>query len=323
MKILVSRTDRAGDLILTLPVFAALRLGFPGATIVGHVRGYTAPLLGENPDSDGVLVDDPGGRNLPVLVLARRLRSMGFTHAVIVHPTFRILAASWLAGIPVRAGRASNVWQFLLTERMVQNRSRNDKHESEYNLDLVRGLHIPVPSLLPRVKPTGEALRWGRALLDSIGFQGVSPVIVHPGHGGSSRNLPPRRYAELADRLKGAGIPIAVSLGPGEGVLRSWFEVLGNGPVPVLDSIPDLGKMAGVLAHARGFAGGSTGPMHLAAALGIPTVAFFPKDQGSMTPKRWGPRGGDCLVLQPPDVPGSDMEHIPLERAITWIGKTC
>ncbi len=322
--LLVSRTDRAGDVVLTLPVFSALRRAFPGAAIIGHVRTYTAPLLTGRSDVDRILIDDPHGTPIPLLKIAKILRKMQITAAILVHPSFRAVTACWLAGVPVRVGRASNLWQGLLNRRMAQHRSTNQKHESRYNVDLLQGMRID-PFFEPPVIYLSEAERAeGRQYLDERGLIGIQPVFIHPGHGGSAFNMSLARYVDLAQKLMARGLRPALSLGPGE-------EHLGNAfapSIPRLTGMSDLKKVAAVFSHGLGFMGGSTGPMHIAGAVGLPVAAFFPPFP-AMTPKRWGPAGQPSGVFLPPvnSCPGKCqscpvapcMDSLDLKPAVDWL----
>ncbi|HOY65667.1 MAG TPA: glycosyltransferase family 9 protein [Candidatus Ozemobacteraceae bacterium] len=302
-RILVSRTDRVGDVVLTLPVFTALRKQAPQAHLIGHVRSYTAPLLDGHPHVDELLVDDPDGRPLAFLDLVRRIRALRPDAAVLVHPSGRAIAACWLARVPVTSGRASNVWQFLLTHRIVQHRSRNEKHEAAYNLDLLAPLGVDADRQeLPSIYINDNAKSWATGRLAATGIS-TSPVFVHPGHGGSADNLPLERYVELVSRLTAAGLPVVITLGPAERHLEAAFGPIRPGVTAVIPDAPDIAHLAGLLSLGRGFAGGSTGPMHLAAVLGLTTVAFFPR-RASMTPFRWGPLGLRTHVLMPPEEAG-------------------
>lgn len=302
-RIIVSRTDRVGDVVLTLPVFSTLRKVLPEAHLIGHVRSYTAPLLDGHPHVDELLVDDPDGRPLAFLDLVRRIRALRPDAAVLVHPSGRAIAACWLARVPVTAGRASNIWQFLLTHRIVQHRSRNERHEAAYNLELLSPLGIAADqNTFPSIYINDNAKSWAVTRLASTGIS-ASPVFVHPGHGGSADNLPLERYVELVSLLTAEGLPVVITLGPAERHLEAAFGPDRTGRAAVITDAPDIAHLAGLLSLGRGFAGGSTGPMHLAAALGLPTVAFFPR-RASMTPFRWGPLGLRTHVLMPPEEAG-------------------
>ena len=404
MNILVSRSDRAGDLILTLPVFQVLRRDFPSARILAHVSSYTAPLLDGRPDVDGVILDDRQGKPFSFLSLAKKMRKMAIDAAVIVHPSRRAVLGCFMAGIPIRAGRASNFWMPLLTHRFHQHRSRNLKHEIAYNLELLEPLepnelhepheplelhephelhelpelhepleleppelHEPLelleppelhelrepsepsetsrslrfPQSLQSPKPIEidsfaetphlfsgkESFEWGRHTLMKSGFGGRPPAFVHPGHGGSAVNLPVFRYRVLVEKLIDAGFPVIVTFGPGEAGLEKEFPPFYPGRLGFVSEIPDLGRLMGLLACGGAFFGGSTGPMHIAAALGIPTVSFFPL-LPAMTPVRWGPSGKLAKVVQPAGIAcpgncrgcsqGNCLSAVDLEESVSW-----
>ena len=325
-RFLVSRTDRAGDLILTLPLFRELRKTFSDAHIVAHVRSYTAPLLKLCPEVDEVIIDDsyPAGRlSLP---LVKAFKQLSIDHCFIVHPTGRAILSAWRAGISHRTGRASNIWQLLLNDRHVQKRSRNEKHEFCYNLDLLSGTVANIDYTPYHFRLTDAQKSAGTQIVMALGRQ--QPVIVHPGHGGSAHNISIERYTELARMLLERGLPVLISLGPGEEKLKSHFEPLKSEKLNFLCNVPDLAGLAEAFSAGAAFIGGSTGPLHLAAALQLPTVAFFPP-VAAMTPKRWGPVGNRSLVLKPDlgycngrcdNCPNKGcMASIALEPAVEWI----
>jgi ADP-heptose:LPS heptosyltransferase len=294
-RIIVSRTDRAGDLTLTLPVLRELKLNFSQAEVFAHVKNYTAPILRLGNWADKTIIDDefPG-----ILSLAREFKRIAPELIVIVHPQGRVLAAAALAGIPLRVGRASNLWQFLLNDRRVQKRSRNERHESLYNLNLLEGI-VPVIKLAPPLLQVNENdQKSADKMLAQTGMTGLNPVMIHPGHGGSASNLSASQYAELVTSLLERQIPVLISLGPGEEHMQLSFAPPQPGKLNFLTNVPDLAILAGIIKQCSAFVSGSTGPMHLAAGLGIPVVAFFPPIP-AMTPVRWGPTGTRSLVIMP------------------------
>ncbi|HNV69341.1 MAG TPA: glycosyltransferase family 9 protein [Candidatus Ozemobacteraceae bacterium] len=296
-RILISRTDRAGDLTLTVPVFQALKTLQPECHLTAHLRTYTAPLLRGHPAVDQLIVDDPEG-GLSLLALARTFRESQFDAAILVHPSMRAILAAFLAGIPLRIGRASNLWQIFLNRRAHQHRSRNEKHEYQYNLDLLNALDIAPPDIAPRLFPDPALLPAVRQALARAGLPNARPWFVHPGHGGSALNLPLDQYAKLARELVQREIPVCVTLGPGESALSQAFGQAIPDRFGFVTDLPDLSYVVALLSLGRGWVGGSTGPMHLAAAVNLPVAAFFPP-LPAMTPKRWGPVTRPAQVFLP------------------------
>lgn len=330
-RLLISRTDRAGDLLLTLPVFSAARAAWPSTELIAHVRSYTAPLVRGQPEIDETIIDPDQAGLSGLRRLVHLFREAAPDAAIIVHPSPRVLLAAWFAGIPVRVGRASNAWQFLLNRRIVQHRSRNERHEFQYNLELLTGLGLEPVEFTPWVQLRQKALSAGHEQLLASGWQPFSApaiICVHPGHGGSALNLDPEQYLDLCHRLLARKVSVVVTFGPGETELLPLFKTLQHPRLHLVTGIPDLEVLAGLLHHVDAFAGGSTGPLHLAAALGKPTAAFFPPVPG-MTPKRWGPVGNQSLISMPTvdSCPGrcDGCRHRPcfgtieMEPVATWL----
>src|SRR5438045_3750728 len=121
-RILIARTDRLGDVLLTTPVASALRARFPGVHITWLVRDYTAPLLKHNPDVDDILIDHGTTREL-----TKQLQQGRFDAAIIAFPRWRVVWAAWRARIPRRVGPASKLYSALLTDRVWQHRSEGAK----------------------------------------------------------------------------------------------------------------------------------------------------------------------------------------------------
>ena len=328
MNILVSRTDRAGDLILTLPIFRELRKTFPEAHLVAHVRKYTASIAKICSEVDEILVDEDYDQGLISNSLCNSFKDHSFDRAIIVHPAGRAIIAAWRAEIPIITGRASNIFQFLLNDGRLQKRSYNKKHEFEYNLELLEGI-VPEINYEPyRFTLKKSLIDSGKEYFKEIGLDD-SPIIVHPGHGGSAYNISPEMYAKIASRLIGAGRTVLVSLGPGEESMEEFFFTLKeSGQIFFLKNVPSFDKLAGVFANCKAFIGGSTGPLHLSASLGLPSVAFFPPVK-AMTPNRWGPMGCKKLIIKPdvPDCSGKCskckyagcMKNIDLMPVYDWI----
>ncbi len=298
MKILVCRTDKAGDIILTSPVFKALADQYAGAEIYALTAPYTSSIVKMIPEVKGIILNSLNGKNKTALELAAELKSYKFDKAIIVHPSFQAIIATFLARIPIRTGRASNIWQFFLSKRCVQKRSKNLKHEYEYNLDLADVALEKSRLLKPKLYPSKKAIDNGMEAIKKAGLEGTNPIIIHPGHGGSAHNITPEQYSELTRQLIDNQIPVILSFGPGEEHLKSFFPKTRQGVIGYLSGLPDFESLAGAFWHCSGFVGGSTGPMHLAGAIGLPVLGFFPP-QKSMTPVRWGPANQPSKVILP------------------------
>jgi heptosyltransferase-3 len=284
-KVLVVRTDRIGDVLLTTPVSTALRQLFPQAKIAWLVRPYTAPLLEHNPDIDQILVDYGESSG----ALANMIKNERFDVAIVAYPRWRIVWALWRAGVPVRIGPANKPYTILLTKRIWQHRSEGKKHEADYNLELLEPLGFSFKRYPTRFSLAEEERRLAHTVLESHRLTFSKPIVVlHPGSGGSSARWPLARFIELGDRLQAAGCEVVVTGGPGEDYQYLMIDNMNRIPVFIAAGSVSIRELAGIFSCADLLVTNSTGPLHLAVALGVPTVSVY-SPIPTCHPNRWGP----------------------------------
>jgi heptosyltransferase-1 len=123
--------------------------------------------------------------------------------------------------------------------------------------------------------------------------QGIdSFAILNPGAGWGAKRWPAERYGQVAGKLASEGVRSIVNYGPGEESLAREVESAGAGAAMAMKC--SITELVALTRRARLFVGGDTGPMHLAAALGVPVVAIF----GPTDPARTGPYGTHSIVLR-------------------------
>lgn len=296
MNVLIVRPDGIGDMLLSIPVATQLRQLVPDVRIGFLANPTTAPLLDHHPDVDYVRTirfTDP-------LKEQRRIFSQGVDAAVFLKPFRRLMWAAWVAGVPIRVATGYRWYSWLANRRVYEHRSEFSKHESEYNVELLKGLGLhprPVspPALtLSETERSAGAERWSEL---------PSPrIVIHPG-GVSARRWSFDRYRRLAKTLADSGCGVVLT---GSDRERSEF----GGDTPLMTMFPSritdlMGKLSlrelmSVIANAHVVVSGATGPAHLAAALGIPAVALFDPRRNNL-PVRWKPLGTGVLLR--PDVP--------------------
>src|SRR5512143_1441155 len=137
-RILVVRTDRIGDVILTLPMAHVLKKQYPSSHVAMLIREYTAELVRLHTSVDALICDDAAGRPLALRHLVTELRKGKFDVVFHTHPRFRLALATWLAGIPLRVGTGYRWYAFLFNRRVYEHRKDAHRHELEYNLNLLR-----------------------------------------------------------------------------------------------------------------------------------------------------------------------------------------
>jgi heptosyltransferase-2 len=295
VNILLVRPDGIGDEILSLPVATELRRVMPAVRLSFLSSVYAAPVLAHHPDLDEVLTVT-GQETLGELV---RLFRRNVDAAVFLKPFRRLMTAAWLARVPLRVGTGYRWYSWLLNRRVYEHRSDFSRHESAYNLGLLRGLGLtPGEVAPPRLVVTTEEREWAK------GFMGESHglrVLVHPG-GFSSRLWKPVHYRDLVLRLASEGREVVLT---GNAAERDKFlaDTQASGwPVGVRDLMGGLTlrQVMAVIAESHVVVSAATGPMHLAAALGVPTVSIFDPRRNN-SPTRWQPLGTGVVLR--PEVP--------------------
>ena len=295
MNILLVRPDGIGDEILALPVATELRRALPGARLSFLSSVYAAPVLAHHPDLDEVLTVT-GEESWGELI---RLFRNNVDAAIFLKPFRRLMAAAWLARVPLRVGTGYRWYSWLLNRRVYEHRSDFSRHESAYNLGLLRGLGLsPGEVSAPRLVVTAEERGWAR------GFLGDSPslrVLVHPG-AFSSRHWKPVHFRGLILRLARSGRHVLLTGSAAErDELRADAQA-SAWPAGVTDLMGQLTlrQLMAVIVESHVMVSMSTGPMHIAAALGVPTVSIF-DPRRNMSPTRWQPLGTGVVLR--PDVP--------------------
>jgi ADP-heptose:LPS heptosyltransferase len=299
---LVARTDRIGDLILALPVAQAIKESRPAAEVHYLVSPLTSEIACACPFVDGVIEYDEERKDVGGFRdLIDSLRPLEVNTAIVLRPTLRVAAACLLAGVPQRVGTAYRYYSLLFTHRVREHRRFAAKPEFEFNLNILRAtLDIGDRDYRPRIEPDENAARYAEKALAENSLGEKDFVIIHPGSRGSARNLPLGTYAEIADLIEDRfATGVLVTAGRDEIAIVEEMDRLRSGKSLRLTEIPRLLDLAAVIGKSRLFISGSTGPMHIAAAVGTPTLSFFSPVR-SCSPRRWGPVGNRNTVLMPP-----------------------
>ena len=305
-KILLVRNDRIGDLVLTTPAITALGESLPQSRIDLLCASSTEAVVQGNPHLNEVLTDHGAHDSSDLKELVELVRQQGYTCAVVLVNSFKNARLVRKAGIPLRVGPLVRWYAPFYFNRVVrQRRSRAEKNEAAYNLDLLAPLGVIAGQLPPPlVIPTTEALsRAGEILSSAFDSETDFPLlIVHPGMGGSALNWPQERWRELVELLaKSAKYRLLVTGSEVE------TELVGNVCSTATDNRlvksvtgMSLEDFIGLLSQASGVAAPSTGPLHLATALGVPVVAGIYSPVRVQHPRRWGPLGkGESKVFLP------------------------
>lgn len=296
MNVLLVRPDGIGDEILCLPVATALRQLLPQANITFLSSQYAAPLLEHHPDLDEVWTVT-GRESLHELIsLFRR----GVDAAIFLKPFRRLMWAAFLARVPVRVATGYRWYSVLANRRVYEHRKDFSKHETAYNVAMLKGLGLnPPPVAAPKLVVTQEERHSARQQLELLA---MPRVILHPG-GFAARTWRVEHYRELAEVLQRKGLSVVFTGSQAEADQFSR-QVLDRTPLPhgVLNLMGRLSirELMAVIAESQAVVSGATGPAHMAAACGVPNVSLFDPRRNNL-PTRWQPLGKGVVLR--PEVP--------------------
>lgn len=302
--ILVIRTDRIGDVLLSTPVLTALKRSFPGAKVSMLVRAYTEEIVRDHPDVDEILLFDEKHeihRFSDLWHWSQKLRKLNFDAALMLYPTFNLALITFMARIPIRVGTGYRAYSFLFNERVYHHRKTAARHELEYNLELAEKIGASLETVefkfhIPQKTETD--------IDNYLRKHGIKRnekfVVIHPGSGGSALDWPLKKFAELNDRLQNElNVKVIMTGGSGEEqIVGAAAQQTKFKPIEIVGQL-NLKELGALLEKASLFIGNSTGPLHLAVAVGTPVVAFYPPITPCL-PARWGPYGHLDSVLMPP-----------------------
>jgi heptosyltransferase-2 len=289
--ILLVRTDRIGDVILSLPMLPLLKSRFPNARISVLARNYTRELVERHSCVDEVLVYENEDSVRSLWNTLKHIRARKFDLAIIPYPRFRSTFLMFLAGIRLRVGTGYRWYSILFNRKVYEHRKDAQRHEVEYNLNLLRSLGIEIDGAAQfELTISSPAKKAVDSFLAENSISGEEKfVILHPGSGGSARDWRAENFSELGDKVKALlGLKVLVSGGNGEDrLVQNVVEGMKTRPVAAVGKF-SLDELGALIQRAAVFVSNSTGPMHIAAILGTPVVAFFPPIL-QCSPVRWGP----------------------------------
>ena len=316
---MVIRTDRMGDVILSLPVLTALKRTFSKLTMM--VRPYAYDLVSGHPHLDSIIFDDEGGAHKGIigfLHLVKIIKKLKFDTAIILHPTFRLVLLTFLSGIPQRVGTAFRLYSFLLNKKVYHHRKRSRKHELNLNLEVIKAIGIDIDTIQFNFFIPSEAKDQISQLLDLNKNEKQPVIVLHPGSGGSARDWSPQKFGQLAQQLKRELDAFIVLTGTFSEVrLVDKVETIAGTKLLRLDGQLKIKELAALLHAADLLIANSTGPLHLAVAVGTKVIGLYCPIEPCL-PDRWGPYDIQTMSYQTDSVIMPDMTACK-----KCIGKDC
>ena len=282
-RLLVRSTNWFGDVVMISPALRALRAGFPDAQVDVLARASVARAYRGHPLVDDVIVEErrSGSRRhdgaLGSLRLASDLRARHYDLAVLLPKSIAAAVAPALAGIPRRVGYATAGRGFLLTHRVPPPPGADSLHHVEFFLGPARWLGCPDGDRSLEFPIPEEERREAAGFLEarSAGGEARPLVAIHPGASRPERAWAAERFGEVARGLIAHGARVLVLGGAHD--REAARAVLSAAGPDGIDAVGQGGiaRMAALVERCELFVGNDSGPMHVAAAVGTPTVSIF------------------------------------------------
>jgi ADP-heptose:LPS heptosyltransferase len=293
-RIVLIRTDRIGDIILSTPALKALRARYPDAQIDYVVQEKYASLLNCYDGWTTVIKADINDRK-QLKEIGRQLRQSRYDVAVVMHPAKYAYQLALATRAPCVIGWKAKGFGYLLTHGFDDDRGKANRHQVENNLRLLSPLGVSDGSPAFPVKETKNGMQQYAAFCKKYGLQVDDRVLaIHPGSYSPRVRWMSRKFGELINRAHAAGLKVVLLGATGDStVVEEVLQAASLRPVVAIDEL-DFEGLVSFFRHAKAFVGNSTGPTHIAASAGTWTIAVFgnryPMDRWELW-KPWGPRG--------------------------------
>ncbi len=321
--VIISRTDNIGDAVLTLPLVYRAAQVFKNAEVGFLLNKTTAELFCGSESGYNVIKYDSDDHSSLKRYLEEKLRA---DLVIFAKPDSNLARLFYSLRTKYRVGTAYRWYSFLFNHKVREHRKLCERHESEYNLNLLRQVadiderqELPY-KLLPYSQD--EEMNLVQKCL-GVGFDVKSPyIVIHPGSRGSARDISSEQFRQLAVKLSVSFPEYKLVY---TGTKEETSKVTSSIPQEIMDNsvnltgILNLRDLLVLIDKSNLFISNSTGPIHIAGAMNKNLIGFYPKSP-PVNDTRWRPLGKNSVVLNPPDGT-DDMSKINLDQAVISAAK--
>ena len=299
--ILIRATNWVGDAVMTLPALEAVRENFQSASITVLARPWVAPVFENHPAVNDIIIynrHDGFKKNISEFFhLSNLIRKNRYDLAILFQNAFEAALLAYTGRVIYRLGFDSDGRGLLLTHGIKRSSEIFSVHQVEYYLSILKAVGLSAESRNPVIHLSEKDIAKAQNLLESEGISkndfilGISPGAIF----GNAKRWPFERFAKIADMASerwGAKVIILGSKKEKDigdqmaGIMRNnAIDFCGN---------TSLGEAMGLIAKSSFFVTNDSGLMHVAAALGVPTLAIF----GSTDHVATGPRGSKTKIIR-------------------------
>ena len=295
-RILIVRQDRIGDVVLSTPIPRAIKNKWPDSFVAVLVNNYTKDVYLNNPYIDKIFIYDEiqlaGINNFFIKV--KEIRSYKFTHSLMLLPSKKINYMLFCSGIRHRIGVGQKFYQFITFVKGVSRHKYNPlRHEADYCMDLARKIGIKSNDITPQIFLTqGERYKVAALRIkerkENKYLLGINSTSMK-----SAPNLKPEIYLQLIKRLQNHNkFQLVIT----DDEIPEPLKDINGVEYPNIKA--DLRSSIITFASLDCLISSSTGPMHIAAAVGVKTISVF-CPLTACSPQLWGPVGNTNKIIMP------------------------
>jgi heptosyltransferase-2 len=295
--ILVVRNDRFGEFLLNIPAFRALKETFTHARLIAVIDPYVKELAQSLPLIDEIIEWDRGKHSFSAkLRLIKLLSRKSIDMAVILNPSKDFHIITYLAGIPIRVGY-DRKWGFLLTHKIKDKKYLGEKHEVEYNLELVSLVGARTEDKTLSISIEDNIIN---DLFRNADIKDYSNLVaLHPWTSDPIKQWPLEYFLALTQRLiRELNLKVVIIGGRDELEKDIYFHQNPEGNLINMTGRTTLKQLAALLKKCRLLISGDSGPVHLACAVTTRVLAIFRSGIAGKSARRWGPRGEGHIIVE-------------------------
>ena len=324
-RVVVRAPNWLGDAVMCVAALRELRRLLPNAHVTIVARPGTADIFGEADFVDELLIYDRRGLR-SVWQQVRDWKRRRFDLALLFQNAFEAAAIAFMARVPMRFGYRTERRGFLLTHSIPLPSWKDERHEIFYYSNIVAELERVLFSNAPvesdpqfEISISEERKQQARARLTGELQAAEKPLaLLCPGSINSrAKRWPAERYAELADELIESGTNVALIGSPGELDVSQRVLALCKHSALLLTGKTSVAELAALISIADVLITNDTGPAHIGAAVGTPTLVIF-GPTNPLTTKPFGAAG--AIIRHPPDCAPCMLRDCPIDhRCMTAI----
>lgn len=297
MRFLISRTDNIGDVVLSFPVAAILKQKFgKDAEIIYLTRDYTKAVVEACPDADQFISMDYL-KSLSDEKAAEYLKSLNIDVFIPLYQDEYLARLAYKAKIPTRLGHAHRLYFLRFANKIIwrMKRKKCELHQAQMNLQYLKAFKLPWEYTREEIGKLIHLNPKPAAEVDALLTPGEFHLVIHPGNNGHTIGWSKESFGKLISMLP-SHIKVYISGSAKEKETYGDLLKLHPNTVDLFGKMP-LAQYIYFLSKVDGLVVGSTGPLHLAAALKTPAIGLFPPHQ-DLDVKRWGALSNQVINIE-------------------------